>query len=463
MKINDNAKCLMCPIKKSKAVIRLKHGISRQAIEHISSYKREPVWMRNIRLKGYKSFLHIGLPTWAQHIVHIDLHKLCYYLKPIQKTVSSWQDLPKTILDVYEAIGIPKAERTFLAGVNAQYESEIVYKSLQKSLSDKGVIFVSMDEAVKKYPDIVRTYMGTIVPMENNKFAALNTAAWSGGTFLYVPKGVHIELPLQAYFRMNAQQLGQFERTLIIAEEGSFVHYIEGCTAQIYLTDSLHAGVVEVLVKKGARVRYTTIQNWSTNVYNLVTKRAKVEEEGVVEWVDGNIGSKVTMKHPSVFLVGKKARCDIFSLTYAGAGQYQDTGAKAIHIAPETTSRIIAKSVCKHGGISVFRGYVKIAQTAVGAKSNMSCHSLLLDEHSKMYTHPSMEIQRNNVEASHEAIVSRIQEDQIFYLTSRGISQDAAISLIVNGFIEPIVKELPLEYAVELNKLIALQMEGSVG
>ena len=449
--------------KKEESVFKAQKGLSKEIVECISSHKKEPSWMMEFRLKGYELFLKKPLPSWAPDLSQIDFHDMYYYLKPTGGIVSEWKQLPKSILDTYEKIGVPEAEKKFLSGVSAQYESEVVYKSIQKTLTKKGVLFLPMDEAVRHYPEIVRQYIGTIVPSSDNTFSALNSAVWSGGTFLFVPKGVHVDLPLQAYFRMNAQNLGQFERTLIVADEGSFVHYIEGCTAPIYSTDSLHAAVAEVIVKKGARVRYSTVQNWSTNIYNLVTKRARVEEEGVMEWVDGNIGSKLTMKYPSVILAGRKARCDILSLSYAGKGQHQDAGAKAIHIAPETTSTILSKSVCKDGGRSTFRGYVRVSRDARNVKSTVSCHSLLLDETSRADTYPVMEILNHEVEASHEAVVSRIQEDQLFYLESRGISKEMAASLIVNGFIEPIVKELPLEYAVELNRLIALQMEDRVG
>jgi Fe-S cluster assembly protein SufB len=371
--------------------------------------------------------------------------------------------LPKDIKETYDKIGIPEMEKKFLSGVSAQYESEVVYKSVQKTLTKKGVIFLDMDSAVRQYPELVQQYFGTVIPAGDNKFAALNSSVWSGGSFIYVPKGVNVELPLQAYFRINAARMGQFERTLIIADEGSFVHYSEGCTAPIYSTDSLHSAVVEIIVKKGARVRYTTVQNWSTNVYNLVTKRAWVEEEGTMEWVDGNLGSKLTMKYPSMYLVGRKARGQVLSIAYAGAGQIQDAGGKAVHIAPETTSEIISKSIVRDGGRTSYRGMVKIVHGAKGAKSRVVCDALIIDKDSRSDTYPVMDIQEDSASMEHEATVSKISDEQLFYLTSRGITSKEAQSMIANGFIEPIVKELPLEYSVELNRLISLQMEGSVG
>jgi len=448
---------------KESSVFKAEKGLSQSVVESISYHKHEPQWMRDFRLRSLAVFEKKHMPLWGPNLSDIHFDDIYYYLKPTGGIVTKWDKLPKGILETYEKIGVPEAEKKFLSGVSAQFESEVVYKSMQKTLGKKGVVFLSMDEGLRKYPELVKEYFGTLVPPGDNKFSALNSATWSGGTFLYVPKGVKVELPLQAYFRINAEKMGQFERTLIIADEGSFVHYVEGCTAPIYSTDSLHAAVVEIFVKKGARVRYTTVQNWSTNIYNLVTKRAKVEEEGVMEWVDGNIGSKLTMKYPSVYLVGRKARGDILSLAYAGAGQYQDTGAKAIHIAPETTSHILAKSISKDGGKTSYRGTVKIGTKALYSKSNVACHSLLLDRASQANTYPSMEIQNSEVEASHEATTSKIQEDQLFYCKTRGITEEDAQSMIVNGFIEPIVKELPLEYAVELNRLIALQIENGVG
>jgi len=449
--------------KKERSVFKVKKGLDASIVESISCQKDEPSWMKEFRLRSLQLFEKIQMPCFGPDLSHINFDDMHYYLKPTRGIVSKWNKLPKSILETYEKIGIPQAEKKFLSGVSAQYESEVVYKSLQKTLSKQGVVFLPMDEGLKNYPELVRKYFGTIVPPSDNKFAALNSSAWSGGTFLYVPKNVKVDLPLQAYFRINAEKLGQFERTLIIADEGSSVHYMEGCTAPLYSTGSLHAGVVEIIVQKGARVRYSTVQNWSTNVYNLVTKRAHVEEEGVMEWVDGNIGSKCTMKYPSVILAGRKARGDILSLSVAGVGQHQDTGAKAIHLAPETTSNILSKSISRGSGRASFRGFVKIVKGAEKSKSSVVCHSLLLDKNSRADTYPSMEILEQDAQASHEATVSKIEEEQLFYCKSRGLSEEQARSLIVNGFIEPIVKELPLEYAVELNRLVAFQMEGRVG
>jgi len=449
--------------KPERYVYRTKRGLDRDVIDQISKQKNEPVWMRDFRQKSYAMFRQKPMPTWGGDLSGIRFEDIYYYLKPTDKKASSWQDLPEEIKDTYDKIGIPEAEKKFLAGVSAQYESEVVYKSIHETLRKKGVIFLDMDSGLREHPEIVKKYFGTVIPYADNKFAALNSSVWSGGSFVYVPKGVHVELPLQAYFRINAANMGQFERTLIIAEEGSFVHYVEGCTAPIYSTDSLHSAVVEIIVKKGARVRYTTIQNWSTNVYNLVTKRAKVEEEGVMEWVDGNLGSKLTMKYPSVYLVGRKARGEVLSIAYAGANQHQDAGGKMIHIAPETTSQIISKSISKSGGRTSYRGLVQVYPGAKSVKSKVVCDALLLDEASRSDTYPTMKIDEQRVQIEHEATVSKIGDEQLFYLESRGIAKGQAESMIVNGFIEPIVKELPLEYAVEMNRLIQLQMEGSVG
>ncbi|MDO8452084.1 MAG: Fe-S cluster assembly protein SufB [bacterium] len=444
-------------------VFKSKRGLSQRVVENISWHKKEPEWMRRFRLKSLEMFEKKKLPDWGGNLSTIDFDNIFYYIKPTEKKVSSWDDLPPDIKDTYDRIGIPEAEKKFLAGVSAQYESEVVYKSVQKMLTNKGVIFLDMDSGLREYPDLVRQYFGTVVPPLDNKFAALNSAVWSGGSFVYIPKGVHVELPLQAYFRINAANMGQFERTLIIAEEGSYVHYVEGCTAPIYSTDSLHSAVVEIIVKKGARVRYTTIQNWSTNVYNLVTKRTRVEEEGTMEWVDGNLGSKITMKYPSIYLMGRKARGEVLSIAYAGPGQHQDAGGKAIHVASETTSQIISKSISKGGGRTSYRGLVQVMPGAKQVKSKVVCDALLLDSESRSDTYPTMKIDEQDVQMEHEATVSKIGDEQLFYLKSRGIPSAMAESMIVNGFIEPIVKELPLEYAVELNRLIQLQMEGSVG
>jgi len=442
---------------------RTPRGLNRQVVEAISHYKNEPDWMRQFRLQALMMFEQKQMPTWGADLSGIDFDNMFYYISPSEKKFSNWDDVPVDIKDTYNKIGIPQAEQKFLAGVGAQYDSEVVYHNLKKQWEDKGVIFVDTDTALKKYPDIFRQYFGTVIPISDNKFAALNSAVWSGGSFVYVPAGVHVEIPLQAYFRINAANMGQFERTLIIAEEGSYVHYVEGCTAPIYTTDSLHAAVVEIIVKKGARVRYTTIQNWSNNVYNLVTKRMLVEEEGFGEWIDGNLGSKVTMKYPSVILNGKGAKGEVLSLAFAGKGQHQDAGGKAIHLAPYTTSTITSKSVSVHGGRSSYRGMVKIINGAKGSKSFVRCDALLLDELSRSDTYPTNIVNEEDVTLGHEASVSKVGEEQLFYLMSRGLTETQATSMIVNGFIEPIVKELPLEYAVELNRLISLSMEGSVG
>ncbi len=444
-------------------VFKSKRGLDENVVRDISRHKREPTWMLEYRLRALKFFQKKPLPSWGGDLTHIDFDTIFYYIKPTEKKVSSWSDLPKEIQRTYDKIGVPEAEKKFLAGVSAQYESEVVYKSINQMLSKKGVVFLDMDSGLREYPELVREYFGSVVPSADNKFAALNSAVWSGGSFLYIPKGVRVELPLQAYFRINAANMGQFERTLIIADEGSFVHYVEGCTAPIYTTDSLHAAVVEIIVKKGARVRYTTIQNWSTNVYNLVTKRARAEEEAVMEWVDGNLGSKLTMKYPSVVLAGRKARGELLSIAYAGPGQHQDAGGKMFHVAPETSSRIISKSVSRGGGRTSYRGLVQVSPGATGVKSKVVCDALLLDEASRSDTYPDMKIHEQKAQIEHEATVSKIGDEQLFYLTSRGLGKEAAESMIVNGFIEPIVKELPLEYAVEMNRLIELQMEGSIG
>lgn len=449
--------------KPEKYVYKSRKGLDEDVVCDISWHKNEPEWMRDLRLKSYAIFQKKRLPSWGVDVSSINFDDIYYYLKPIEKMANNWKDLPAEIRDTYDKIGIPEAEKRFLGGVSAQYESEVVYKSIQETLRKKGVVFLDMDSGLREHPEIVRKYFGTVVPPADNKFAALNSAVWSGGSFVYVPRGVQVDLPLQAYFRINAANMGQFERTLIIAEEGSFVHYLEGCTAPIYTTDSLHSAVVEIIVKRGARVRYTTIQNWSTNVYNLVTKRARVDEEGVMGWVDGNLGSKATMKYPSIYLAGRKARGEILSIAYAGVGQHQDTGGKAMHLAPETTSQIISKSVSCRGGRTSYRGLVYIPKGSVGAKSKVTCDALLLDEASRSDTYPDMKINEARANMEHEATVSKIGDEQLFYLTSRGIPKQQAQSMVVTGFIEPIVKELPLEYAVEMNRLIELQMEGSVG
>ena len=448
---------------KEQYVYKAKKGLSEDIVKEITSLKNEPEWMRAYRLKALKIFNDKPLPTWGGDLSTIHFDDIYYYIKPTDKTVSSWKELPNEIKRTYDKIGIPKAERKYLAGVKAQYESEVVYGSLIKTLRDKGVLFLSMDQGLIQYPDLVKQYFSTVVPIADNKFSALNSSVWSGGSFIYVPKGVKVDLPLQAYFRINAANMGQFERTLIIADEGSFVHYVEGCTAPIYSSDSLHSAVVEIIVKRGARVRYTTIQNWSKNVYNLVTKRAKVFEEGIMEWVDCNLGSKLTMKYPSCFLMGRKARGDILSMAFAGSGQIIDSGGKMIHLAPETSGTIISKSLSKNGGKASYRGLVRIKKGAIGAKSKVKCDALILDNKSSADTYPHIEIMENDVEATHEAVTGKLNEEQIFYLMSRGIKREEAEALLVNGFIEPLAKELPMEYAIELNRLIGMEMEGSVG
>ena len=444
-------------------VFKSRRGLSKSVVEQISSMKSEPQWMREQRLRALEIFLSKKMPAWGADLSTIDFDNIFYYIKPTQKQGKTWEELPKEIRETYDAIGIPEAEKKFLGGVTAQYESESVYHSFQKQWEDKGVIFTDMDTGLREYPDIVKSYFGRSIPAADNKFAALNSAVWSGGSFIYVPPGVSVDIPLQAYFRINAANMGQFERTLIIVDEGAYVHYVEGCTAPVYSTDSLHAAVVEIFVKKGARCRYTTIQNWSSNVYNLVTKRAFVEEEGTMEWVDGNIGSKITMKYPSCYLVGRGARGEILSLALANTGQHQDAGGKLVFLAPDTSGEIISKSVSINGGRTSYRGLVKVIKNAERVKCNVRCDALLLDEKSRYDTYPTMQVAEDNVRIGHEASVSRIDAEQLFYLMSRGLTEIEATSLIVNGFIEPIVKELPLEYAVELNRLIQLNMEGSVG
>lgn len=439
-----------------------KPGLNSAIIQEISKIKGEPEWMLEKRLEALKVFESKSVPEWGPDLSELSFDNLYYYLKITEKPQSSWEEVPSELKETFERLGVPQAEREMLAGVSAQYESEVVYHNLQKEWEDKGVIFTDMDTAVRKYPEIVKEYFGTIVPSADNKFSALNTAVWSGGSFVYIPKGVRIDIPLQTYFRINAESLGQFERTLIIADEGSYVHYTEGCTAPIYSKASLHAAVVEIVVRKGARVRYSTVQNWSTSVYNLVTKRSHVYEDGIMEWVDGNLGSKVTMKYPSCVLKEKGAHGEMLSIAMAGEDQHQDTGAKMIHLASDTSSRIISKSISLTGGRSSYRGLVAVAKNAKNIKNEVICDALLLDENSRSDTYPTIRVNNNSAELSHEASVSKIREDQLFYLRSRGLSEEQASSMIVSGFIEPIVKELPMEYAVELNRLIELEMEGSV-
>src|SRR3989344_4091738 len=449
--------------KPEKYVFKSKKGLDRSVVEQISEMKNEPGWMREQRLRALEIFEKKKMPTWGADLSSINFDDIFYYIKPTDSQKKSSSDLPKEIRETYDVIGIPEAEKKFLAGVTAQYESESVYHSFQKQWEDKGVVFLDMDSGLREYPDIVKSYFGRSIPAADNKFAALNSAVWSGGSFIYVPPGVSVDIPLQAYFRINAANMGQFERTLIIVDEVAHVHYVEGCTAPVYSTDSLHAAVVEIFVKRGGRCRYTTIQNWSSNVYNLVTKRAFVEEEGIMEWVDGNIGSKITMKYPSCYLTGRGARGEILSLALANSGQHQDAGGKLMFLAPDTSGEIISKSVSMGGGRTSYRGLVRVNPGAKGSKSFVRCDAILLDELSRSDTYPTNEIFEEDVTIGHEASVSKISEDQLFYLMSRGLSEVEATSLIVNGFIEPIVKELPLEYAVELNRLIQLNMEGSVG
>ena len=438
-------------------------GLTKEVVKTISKMKGEPKWMLDIRLRSYEIFLEKKMPKWGADLSTIIFDKIHYYVKATDKSEKDWEDVPKEIKDTYDRLGIPEAEKQYLGGVKAQYESEVVYGSLLKRLSDQGIIFCGMDEALIKYPEIVKEYFGKLIPPGDNKFAALNSAVWSGGSFIYVPKGVKVDLPLQAYFRINTANMGQFERTLIIVDEGAFIHYVEGCTAPIYSTDSLHAAVVEIFVKKGARCRYSTIQNWSKNVYNLVTKRAKVEEDGVMEWVDGNLGSKITMKYPAVVLAGRRAHGEILSVAVAGSGQHLDAGAKCIHLAPDTTSRVLSKSISFGGGRSSYRGLIQISPGATNARSKVVCDALIMDNISASDTFPSNKIFENEVTLEHEATVSKIGEEQLFYLMSRGFEEHEAEAMIVNGFIEPISKELPMEYSVELNRLINMQMEGSVG
>ncbi len=438
-------------------------GLSRRVVEQISHYKKEPDWMLQARLRAYDVFVKKPMPTWGANLSTIDFDSIHYYLRPTGKIAKRWEDLPNEIRNTYQKIGIPQAEQKFLAGVMAQYESEAVYHSLQEKLEKLGVLFFDMDTGLRKYPDIVKQYFSKVIPAADNKFSALNTAVWSGGSFVYIPAGVSVDIPLQAYFRINAEKAGQFERTMIIAEPGSYVHYVEGCTAPVYRADSLHSAVVEIIVKPGARVRYTTVQNWSKNVYNLVTKRAYVYEDATMEWVDGNLGSKITMKYPSVYLLGKGAKGDVLSIAFAGSGQHQDAGGKAIHGAPYTTSTIVSKSISKETGRTSYRGLIRVPKGMKGVKSSVQCDALLLDETARSDTYPTMDIRESDVQISHEASVGRIGEEQLFYLMSRGLSQQEASSMIVQGFIEPIAKELPIEYAIELNRLIQLEMSGSVG
>ncbi len=439
-------------------------GINREIVEKISEMKGEPAWMREFRLKSLENFEARPMPTWGSPMLaEVDFDDIHYFVRASERAERSWDDVPEDVKKTFDRLGIPEAERKFLAGVGAQYESEVVYHQVREDLEQQGVIFVDMDTGLREHEDLVREYFATVIPNNDNKLAALNSAVWSGGSFVYVPPGVHVEMPLQAYFRINTESMGQFERTLIIADEGSYVHYVEGCTAPTYSSDSLHSAVVELIAKPGARIRYTTVQNWSQNVFNLVTKRAVAERDATVEWVDCNLGSKLTMKYPAVWLMGERAHGEVLSIAFAGTGQHQDAGAKIVHAAPNTTSNIFAKSISKDGGRSSYRGLLEVAKGAHGAKSKVVCDALLLDEESRSDTYPTIRIGEDDVDVGHEATVSKVGAEQLFYLQSHGIPEEEASKLIVNGFIEPIVKELPMEYAVEMNRLIELQMEGSIG
>jgi Fe-S cluster assembly protein SufB len=446
-------------------VFKPEKGLNEAIIRRMSEIKGEPQWMLEFRLKAYRRFLRKPVPTWGGGglLQEIDFDDIYYYIKPTEERVEDWDMVPESIKETYEKLGIPEAERKYLAGVTAQYESEVVYHRNREDLEEMGVLFMDMDSAVREHPEIVQEYFGTIIPPNDNKFAALNSAVWSGGSFIYVPPGVHVEQPLQAYFRINAENMGQFERTLIIVDEGAYVHYVEGCSAPIYSSDSLHSAVVEIVVKEGGRCRYTTIQNWSNNVYNLVTKRAAAYKNATMEWIDGNLGSKLTMKYPAVWLMEEGAHGEVLSIAFAGDGQHQDAGAKIVHAAPNTTSLITSKSISKDGGRAGYRGLLRVEEGAENAKSFVRCDALILDEDSRSDTYPYMEIEESDTNVGHEATVSKVGEEQLFYLMTRGLSEEEATAMIVAGFIEPIVKELPMEYAVELNRLIELQMEGAVG
>ncbi|MED4729261.1 FeS cluster assembly protein SufB [compost metagenome] len=448
---------------KDISVFRAKKGLTKEIVEEISRMKGEEQWMLDFRLKSLELFQSMPMPSWGGDLTELDFNSITYYVKPSEKAGRSWDEVPEEIKNTFDRLGIPEAEQKFLAGVSAQYESEVVYHNMQEDLEEMGVIFCDMDTAVREHPDIVREYFSTVIPPTDNKFAALNSAVWSGGSFIYVPKGIKCETPLQAYFRINSENMGQFERTLIIADEDSFVHYVEGCTAPIYSTDSLHSAVVEIIVKKGARCRYTTIQNWSSNVYNLVTKRAVAEEDATMEWIDGNIGSKLTMKYPAVIMKGPRAKGVVISIAVAGKGQHQDAGAKMVHLAPECSSTIVSKSISKHGGKVTYRGLANFGRKSEGSKSNVKCDTIILDKLSTSDTIPYNEILNNNITLEHEATVSKVSEEQLFYLMSRGLKEDEATQMIIMGFIEPFTKELPMEYAVEMNRLIQFEMEGSIG
>jgi len=439
-------------------------GLSEAVVRDISAKKNEPEWMLDLRLKGLRLFEKKPMPTWGGELDTIDFDNIKYFVRSTEKQAASWEDLPEDIKNTYDRLGIPEAEKQRLvAGVAAQYESEVVYHKIRDDLEAQGVLFLDTDTGLREHEDLFREYFTSVIPVGDNKFSALNTAVWSGGSFIYVPKGVHVEIPLQAYFRINTENMGQFERTLIIADEGSYVHYVEGCTAPIYSSDSLHSAVVEIIVKRNARVRYTTIQNWSNNVYNLVTKRAVAQAGATMEWVDGNIGSKITMKYPAVWLMGEHAKGETLSIAFAGEGQHQDAGSKMVHAAPHTSSSVVSKSVARGGGRTSYRGLVQVQEGAHGSKATVRCDALLVDDISRSDTYPYVDIREDDVSMGHEATVSKVSEDQLFYLMSRGIAEDEAMAMIVRGFIEPIARELPMEYALELNRLIELQMEGAVG
>ncbi len=443
--------------------LKSEQGLSEDVVRWISALKGEPEWMLDFRLKAYQTFMKKAMPTWGADLGDIDFDAIHYYVRAADRQEQDWDEVPEDIKNTFDRLGIPEAEQKFLSGVGAQYESEVVYHKIREDLERKGVIFLDMDSGLREHPELVKEYFGTIIPHTDNKFAALNSAVWSGGSFIYVPPGVHVELPLQAYFRINTQNMGQFERTLIIVDEGAFVHYVEGCTAPIWSTDSLHSAVVEIIVKKGGRCRYTTIQNWSGNVYNLVTKRAVAYEDGTMEWVDANLGSKITMKYPAVYLMEPGAHGEVLSIAFAGEGQHQDAGGKIVHLAPDTTSRIISKSISKDTGRSSYRGLLKAHKGARNIRSNVVCDALLLDPQARSDTYPYIEIEEDDVTVGHEATVSKVGDEQLFYLMSRGLNEAAANSMIVNGFIEPLAKELPAEFSLELRRLVEIQLEGSVG
>ncbi|MEV8631054.1 Fe-S cluster assembly protein SufB [Streptosporangium sp. NPDC051023] len=441
-----------------------RRGLSEEVVRNISALKNEPEWMLDLRLKGLRLFGRKPMPNWGSDLSGIDFDNIKYFVRSTEKQAASWEELPEDIKNTYDKLGIPEAEKQrLIAGVAAQYESEVVYHKIREDLEEKGVVFVDTDTALKEHEELFKEYFGTVIPVGDNKFAALNTATWSGGSFIYVPPNVNVEIPLQAYFRINTENMGQFERTLIIVDENSYVHYVEGCTAPIYSSDSLHSAVVEIIVKKGARCRYTTIQNWSNNVYNLVTKRAVAYEGATMEWIDGNIGSKVTMKYPAVYLMGEHAKGETLSVAFAGEGQHQDAGAKMVHLAPNTSSTVISKSVARGGGRTSYRGLVQIEEGAHGSASTVKCDALLVDQISRSDTYPYVDVREDDVSMGHEATVSKVSDDQLFYLMSRGLNEDEAMAMIVRGFVEPIARELPMEYALELNRLIELQMEGAVG